>query len=109
MKILSPRIHGILDYAVVAAFLATPSVLNLSGTPALVAYVLAGVHLALTLGTAFPLGATKVIPLSIHGALELIVSVSLVPLPWILGLPSDVTVRHFYVVAMIPLFLSRLL
>ncbi len=89
MKILSPRIHGILDYAVVAAFLATPSVLNLSGAPALVAYVLAGVHLGLTLGTAFPLGAIKGIPLSIHGALELIVSVSLVPLPWILGSRSS--------------------
>jgi hypothetical protein len=69
MRILSPRVHGVLDYVVVAAFLASPTVLKLSETPALIAYVLAGVHLALTLVTTFPLGAVKLVPFAIHGAL----------------------------------------
>jgi hypothetical protein len=104
MKLLSPRIHGILDYVVVVAFLGSPTLLHLSGTPALIAYVLAGVHLTLTLVTAFPLGVIKLVPLSIHGALELVVSVSLVPLPWILGFASDVTARNFYAGAGIVIF-----
>ena len=37
MRILSPRIHGILDYVVVAAFLGSPVLLKLNGTPAIIA------------------------------------------------------------------------
>lgn len=97
MNLLGHRLHGVLDYVTVAGFLAAPTVLGLSGTPALVAYTLAGVHLVLTLLSAFPLGLLKVVPMAIHGGLELAVSLALIPLAWILGFSSDATARNFYV------------
>lgn len=96
MNMLGHKVHGILDYITVAVFLAAPTVLGLTGTPALIAYTLSGVHLGLTLLTAFPLGLIKVVPMVIHGWLELVVSLALVPLPWILGFSSDVPARTFF-------------
>jgi hypothetical protein len=88
--------HGVLDYVTVALFLAAPSIFHLSGTPSGISYSLGGIHLALTLLTAFPLGLLKIVPMVAHGALELVVSLTLIPLPWILGFASDLTARWFY-------------
>jgi hypothetical protein len=104
MRLLGHRLHGILDYVTVVGFLAAPTVLGLTGTPALIAYTLSGVHLALTLLTAFPLGLVKVVPMTVHGALELMVSLALLPLAWILNFSSDVTARNFYVGAGLVIF-----
>ncbi len=68
MKVLSPTIHGILDYVVVIAFALAPALLGLSGLPAAISYSLAVVHLLLTLATAFPLGAVKLVPLPLQCA-----------------------------------------
>ena len=97
MRVLRPTIHGILDYAVVIAFALAPALLGLSGLSATISYVLAVVHLLLTLVTAFPLGAVKLVPLPLHGAIELLVSIALVALPWILRFAHDTIARDFYV------------
>jgi len=104
MKFLSPKVHGVLDYAVVIAFALAPSVLGLSGLPATISYVLAAVHLLLTLVTAFPLGVVKIVPLPVHGVIEIVVSIALVALPWIVRFSPDTTARNFYVVAGVLIF-----
>jgi len=76
--LLSPRTHGVLDYVTVAVFALAPSSLGLDGLTATLSYVLAGVHLAMTLLTAFPLGVVARIPFSLHGTVELVVGVALV-------------------------------
>ena len=96
MKILNATAHGVLDYAVVTLFLAAPTLLGLSGLPAAISYALAGVHLLLTLVTAFPLGAVKLVPLPVHGAIELVVSIALGALPWLLRFSADTVARNFY-------------
>lgn len=108
MKILSPKVHGALDYAVVAAFLAAPPALGLSGAAALLSRVLAGVHLALTLLTAFPLGALKLIPFKLHGWIELVVGPTLLAVPWLLGFSQEPVARDFYLVAGILIFATWL-
>jgi hypothetical protein len=109
MNLIGPRVHGILDYVTVVAFLAAPTILGLAGTPALIAYALSGVHLALTVSTAFPLGLIKVVPGVVHGALELGVSLALMPLAWLLKFSSDVTARNFYVGAGMVIFIVWLI
>jgi len=99
MKILSPKVHGVLDYVVVVMFLAAPPVLGLSGAAALLSRVLAGVHLALTLLTAFPLGPIKLIPFNIHGWIEMIVGPVLLAVPWLLSFSQEPAARNFYVAA----------
>jgi hypothetical protein len=109
MKILSPTVHGVLDYVVVVIFAFAPAVVGFSGLPATISHLLAIVHFGLTLATAFPLGWWKLVPLRVHGAIELVVSVVLVVLPWIAGFSADQRACAFFVGAGIAIFLTWLL
>ncbi len=77
MKIINARIHGIIDYLVVIFLLLAPSIFMLSEPISTFTYVLAGIHLTLTILTNFKMGIIKVIPLKVHGAIELIVAIVL--------------------------------
>lgn len=83
-KILSPRAHGALDYVSVAVFALAPVALGLEGLPATLAYLLAGVHLLLTLATDFPRGVVSVVPFPVHGLIEAVVGAVLVGLAFVL-------------------------
>lgn len=97
MKIISPTNHGYLDYATVVLFLLAPSLFGLSGLPAMLAYGLAAVHLAVTLATDFPSGVVKIIPFTLHGWIERLVGPLLVLIPFILGFSDQEAARNFYV------------
>lgn len=77
MKAISPRTHGFVDYLTVALFALAPTLFGLTGTAATLAYALAAVHLVLTLITNFPMGVAGVVPLHVHGIVELLVAISL--------------------------------
>jgi hypothetical protein len=95
MSILSPRVHGCVDYLAVIGFAAAPSVFALEATPATLAYTLSGVHLVLTLATDFPLGLVRAIPFPLHGLIEFAVAVVLLALPWVFGFAADEHARVF--------------
>ena len=78
MKLITPSAHGYLDYLTVVVFLAAPKILGFEGLPALLSWTLAGVHLALTLATDFPLGLRPWLRFWIHGWIERIVGPALV-------------------------------
>lgn len=82
---LSPKIHGWLDYFVVLDFIVSPWIFSLSETAAAICYLLAAVHLLMTLITAFPLSAVNWIPFKMHGHVELAVSIVLIIGPWVLA------------------------
>ncbi len=96
MRVLTPRVHRMLDFATVAAFALVPSLLGFAGLAATLSYGLAVVHLALTLATRFP-GGAGFVALPIHGVIELIVGVSLILLPLVMGWAG--AARSFYVAA----------
>jgi hypothetical protein len=85
MGMIQPGMHRVLDFVTVIAFAAAPSVLGLSGTPALVSYVLASVHLVLTLLTRFSPGGSQPLALKIHGVVEMLVGPVLLVAPFALG------------------------
>ena len=95
-KPVSARVHGVLDYATVAAFLNAPMVFGFHGTPAAIAYWLAGIHLLMTGCTDFPLGFFKWIPFKIHGVIELLAGIFILIAPWIFGFAQDVAARNFF-------------
>jgi hypothetical protein len=97
MKFISPKIHGIIDYLVVVLLLATPSFFGFSGTIAIFTYALGIVHLLLSLLTDYPLGAFKVIPVSIHATIELLVGVVLIVLAYTL-FKDNADGKLFYVI-----------
>jgi len=77
-RLLSPRAHGVVDYVAVALFALAPALLGLGGLAATLSYVLAAIHLLMTVGTAFPLGVVGVVPFRLHGMVELGVGAVLV-------------------------------
>ena len=97
MTILSPQAHRALDFLTVVAFALAPTVVPLTGPAAILAYVLAAVHLAMTLATEFPEGGRKPLPFRWHGLVEAVVGVTLIVLPFILGWTG--AARTFYVAA----------
>ncbi len=97
MKIVSPRIHGYLDFLTVAIFLLAPTLFGLSQLPAMLAYVIAGVHLIVTIGSDFSFGVFKLIPFTIHGWIEHLVGPALIALPFISGFADEEAARNFYI------------
>lgn len=78
MEILSPRQHAWVDIAAVVVFALAPPILGLEGAAAAVSYVLAGIHLVVTLLTAgLPGAPLTVIPLALHGLVESVVGIAL--------------------------------
>lgn len=109
MKVLTPRMHGVLDYVMVIVFAVAPTALGLSGLPATIAYTLAGVHLLLTLATDFAPGILRIIPFPIHGMIEIVVSALLVALPWVAGFAGETAARNFYLAVGVVIFIVWLL
>jgi len=95
-KPVTARVHGVLDYATVAAFLNAPMVFGFHGSPAAIVYWLAGIHLLMTGCTDFPLGFFKWIPFRIHGVIELVAGLFLLVAPWAFGFAQDVAARNFF-------------
>ncbi len=77
MKILSSKAHGILDYLLVIILFAAPMLFKLEGFAATLAYALGCAHLLITIITDFELGLIKKLLFSIHGIIELLVSIVL--------------------------------
>lgn len=108
MKLLSAHAHGFLDYVSVIAFAIAPTLFGFGGWPAVICYLLAAVHLLLTLVTSFPLGMWDAVAFRAHGAIELVVSLLLVALPWIAGF-TEAGAQWFFVGIGVVLFAVWLL
>lgn len=94
---LSSRAHGYLDYLVVLWLSVAPFVGGFSGRAAGACYVVAMLHFAVTLLTAEPLGLVKLIRFRMHGALELVTSLFLVAMPWLVGFYEIAAARNIFV------------
>lgn len=97
MKIISPRLHGVLDYLTVLTCLLAPSLFEFSRTPATISYALGVSYLLISLLTDYPLAAKRLIPFSIHGLVELVSAPLLFGAPWLLGFASEERARNFFV------------
>ena len=98
MRILSSRVHGVIDLVTVLVLLLAPTLIGLGGSPAAIAYSLAAIHLLLTLLTRYPMGVWKTIPFVYHGIVELIVGVALLLLPSYAGYGPGSPAKRFYLV-----------
>ena len=85
MGLLGQRPHAALDLVTVAIFVLAPALLGFGGAAAAVAFALAGVHLVMTVATDFDFTPLSLVPLRLHGAVELVVGVVLAIVPWLLG------------------------
>lgn len=98
MNVLSPRNHAAIDYMTIVLFAVAPLVLGLDGAAATISYVLAAAHAAVTLATPPPVGFLRLLPMRLHGGIEVVVGALLVAGPWLLGDTFDGNDRTFFTV-----------
>ena len=99
MKVLSPTVHGVLDYVLALAFLLAPGMVEFSDTAASLSTVIGVVYLAASLLTRYPLGAIHMIPFPVHGLIESIMAAGWIAFPWLFGFAGDAAARNFFVAA----------
>ena len=94
-KPISPRVHGVLDYATSVATAAAPRVFDFPKPATWVCESLASGYTGLSLLTDYPLGARRVVPFKGHGVAEGVVGLALPALPWALGFARHKAARNF--------------
>lgn len=99
MKVLDPKIHGALDYALAALFLILPPVLDFSEPAATVSYIIGVIYIGTSLITRYPLGLFKILPFPIHGILESVMAAAWIAFPWLFGFSDDAAARNFFIIA----------
>lgn len=107
MKIISREANAALDYLTVAIFVLAPTIIGLTGTSAIVSYVLAVVHLSMTLVTDMPFSLVKIVSIRLHALVELMVGPVLVIGGLLLELPTSA--RMFFVAMGVIIFVVWLL
>ena len=95
-KPITPRIHGMIDYATVLATAAAPTVLGFPARAATLAYGLAGSYLGLSAVTDYPLSARRMVPFRTHGIAEAVSGMALPAVPWALGFARHRGARNFF-------------
>lgn len=70
-KPLTPRVHGLIDYAACGLMVAAPHLLRLSPKARAASYALAGSYLGVSTLTDYPVAARRLIPFPVHGKIEL--------------------------------------
>jgi hypothetical protein len=94
-----PFAHGVLEYGAAALLLAAPFVFGFDADAATAASIVAGLGvLVLTATTASSTGLARVIPLSLHPVLDLVLVAFLVASPFIFGFSDEGTPTAFFIV-----------
>ena len=97
--IISPFVHGLLDYPLAAVLLVLPFVLDFNDSTAKWIAVAIGIGAAvLAVGTAWSTGIVHVIPPLWHGYADILATVALIVLPFIVGFQGHTTALVFYLV-----------
>ena len=97
--ILPPVVHGVLDYPLAAVLIVLPLVLSFDDDAAKwIAFGLGIGAAVLAVGTAWRTGIVRVIPPLLHGYVDIIVTVALIVLPFIVGFSHHTTALVFYLV-----------
>jgi hypothetical protein len=95
-KAISPRTHGILDYATAATAAAAAQVFRFSKPAAKAARGWAAGYGALSALTDYPLGVRRALPFRTHGALDFAMTPLIPALPWLFGFTRDRRARNFF-------------
>lgn len=103
---LNSKIHGAIDYFTVLFLVLSPTLFSMKDLTATFTYVLAAIHLLLTITTKFEFGLIKIIPFNIHGIIELIVSIVLIGVAFYLGSHEGELSRNFYLSFAIVVFVT---
>ncbi len=95
-KLITPRVHGMLDYATMLATAVAPRVLHFPRSARQAAYVMAGSYSGLSALTDYPLALRRVVPFRTHGWVDRAMGLAIPALPWVLGFSRHRRARNFF-------------
>ena len=93
-KPISPRIHGVLDYATSTAVAIVPRAMSFPRPARLLFESLAAGYTGLSAVTDYPLSVKRLAPFKVHGGVELAIAAVLPVLPWALGFSEHRAARN---------------
>jgi hypothetical protein len=93
-KPISPRVHGVLDYATSTAVAVAPRALRFPRPARMLFDSLAAGYTGLSAMTDYPLSVKRVAPFKVHGAAELAIAAVLPLLPFALGFANHRAARN---------------
>ncbi len=93
-KPISPRIHGVLDYATSAAVAVAPRAMNFPKPARRLFESLAAGYTGLSAVTDYPMSVRRLAPFKAHGAAELAIAAVLPVLPYALGFAHHRAARN---------------
>ena len=95
-KPISPKLHGMLDYATTAATALLPLLVPLPRRAARTAEAWAAGYTALSALTDYPLALKRRVPFRSHGAVDRTLGLVVPALPWILGFARNRRARNLF-------------
>ena len=101
LRVLTPRIHGLLDYAAAVGLIVLPFVLNLGATSTVALWlsVLGGVGLiGYSLLTDYPYGVFRALPFQAHLVVDLAAAAAFIAAPFVFGW-QGLTAGYYFVMA----------
>lgn len=78
MKLISPKLHGIIDYMLIIFLYASPTFFAMQKDVATYVYLLATAQLILTVITDYSFGMFRMVPLKVHQFIELAISLGMI-------------------------------
>jgi len=99
MKLISTRVHGVLDYLVGAVLIAAPWIFGFADNgPAMwVPIAIGAMTILMALITDFELSVAKIIPMRVHLMMDIAAGLLLAASPWLFGFAEHVYLPHLVV------------
>lgn len=95
----STFIHGAIEYAAAALFVVAPFLLEFDSDAATAISIVVGVAiLVVTASSDLPTGLAKVIPVTIHMVLDIVVAAVLIAAPFLFGFTGERDATAFFIV-----------
>ena len=85
MGLISPRIHGIVDYAAIVWLAVTPRLFGFGDASTAVSLCASMIILLIAITTLYPLGLLRVIPLAGHLGVDYLLGAVMMASPWVFG------------------------
>lgn len=96
---ISLFVHGVVEYAAAVLFIAAPFLFGFDSDAATAASIVLGVAiLVVTATTEAPTGLTRVLPVTIHAALDVVTVVFLIAAPFLFGFNDEGAPTAFFIV-----------
>jgi hypothetical protein len=108
MKIISSKLHGILDYVLAIFIFTSPALFSMKGNLCIFTYSLAAIYFLLTFFTNFETGIIKIISFPLHGLVEFFGALALTMYSFWLNRNGNYVGFHYYLylsIAIIFIFL----